>query len=777
MAHGKLKAGLALGLVIVVALGSFMTYRAVQRIFGSAQSGPAPNADTATNSPANNKEVSAQPIASPPIIIEGAAMALAFRNGQLPAPLAQPAGTPEQAAAELAKRVVAEDEQSTAALLTALQMSGFSVRGDDGSLAFESVKPGQGILIDAWEVAALAKLFGDGMQIRLTALSNSFASTVPSLKGAPAADLLLSGLRGAAQADQPAMRFWADFIVELGRQSATPYDLLAPDLDTAKVNLDAVQVSLILRRLVADMMVLQGNKTHKAEFAPAWEGDSPRWKSASYKFAPYKFDVGATRDAVWQPGRRPHLQFVQEGGGSKLPCSLKELESQILDVTAYSYMKGFDAMLEYMGKHEMEGAEKYSKAASGINAILALIKLIDYYACMETDITMSDEPPLVRTQSIYDHGERRTLTATVRENIGKWQAMNCARIALNGANFDISLPNDGPVAGVKTQWKLTSGGTSVSNNVITYPIVQFVSPDGTARIQDATGPIENASAPKTDEQGHTTIDIEGVKQREKLSSPVPLMKQAEVRFTCSAKPVSMSQDIIDAVGNGLGGPIGIFVGGPVEMLLRSDIHMSKKLLIPVKDWESCDGGWGGTISYTKSWHSAHNSDEGGWSKSLTKDQTEREDVRLTGNPNSAKGWNGLSGGTFIANVNAKTLAIDRQDSCTTTADQTFTAIGGGEAVFEITPNGDNKYTISGSTSSSFPSVDLVHRSASGCPPAAKPGPDTHATGSYSVAFGAFTVEEDPNHPGVLRGDMPLPGTSAGVTNTVSWNLMQCQGPR
>lgn len=751
-----------------------MTYRWVKRTFESAQSGPAPNADTPTNNPTNNKDASAPPIASPPIVIKGAAMALAFRSGQLPAPLAQPAGTPEQAAAELAKRVMAEDEQSTAALLTALQMSGFSVRGDDGSLAFASVKPGQGILIDAWEVAALAKLFGDGMQIRLTALSNSFANTIPSLKGAPVADLLLNGLRGAAHGDQPAMRFWADFIVELGRQSATPYDLLASDLDTAKVDLDAIQVSLVLRRLVADMMILQGNKTHKAEFAPDWEGNStsPRWKSASYKF-----DVGAIRDAVWRPGAQPHLQLVEEGGGSSLPCSLKELESQILDVTAYSYMKGFDTMLEYMSEHGMEGAGKYGKTASGINAVLALIKLLAYYACMETDITMSGNPPLVRTQSIYENGEKRTLIATVRENIGKWQAMNCARIALNGANFDISLPNDGPVAGVKTQWKLTSGGTSVSNNVITYPFVQFVSPDGTPRVQDAMGPISDASAPKTDEQGHTTIDIEGVKQREKLSSPVPLMKQAEVRFTCSAKPVTMSQDLIDAVGNGLGGPIGIFVGGPVEMLLRSDIHMSKKLLIPVRDWDSCDGGWAGTISYTRSWHDEHNSNGGGWSKTLTKDQTEREEVRLSGNPNSAKGWNGTSAGTFIANINAKSLAIDRQGSCSCKADQTFTAVGAGEAVFQISPAGDKAYTISGSTSASLPSVDLVRRSCSGCPPAAPTPPDTNSTGTYSVGFSGFTVEEDPNQPGVLRGSMSMPGTAPGVTNTASWNLTQCQGPR
>ena len=211
-------------------------------------------------------------------------MAQAFRSGKLPAPLPQPTGTPEQAAAELAKRVMAEDEQSTAALLTAVQMSGFSVRADDGSLAYESVKPGQGIMIDAWEVAALAKLFGDGMQIKLTDLSNAFASPCPSLKNAPVAKLFVDGLRGAAQGNQPAMRFWADFIAELGRQSRQHYDLLAPYVDTGKVDLDAIQVSLILRRLAADLMIQEGARSKRdngLRFASG-TGASARWEHASY---------------------------------------------------------------------------------------------------------------------------------------------------------------------------------------------------------------------------------------------------------------------------------------------------------------------------------------------------------------------------------------------------------------------------------------------------------------------------------------------------------------
>ena len=147
MPHVKLKAGLVL--VIVLTVGLFTTYRLVRRAFGNAHLAPRSSQGAPLKSEEANKEATLPPIISPPFVMRGAAMAQAFRSGRLPAPLPQPGGTPEQAAAELAKRVMAEDEQSTAALLAALQMSGFSVRADDGSMAFESAKPGQGIVIDA----------------------------------------------------------------------------------------------------------------------------------------------------------------------------------------------------------------------------------------------------------------------------------------------------------------------------------------------------------------------------------------------------------------------------------------------------------------------------------------------------------------------------------------------------------------------------------------------------------------------------------------------------
>lgn len=681
-------------------------------------------------------------------------MGQAFRSGRLPAPLAQPGGPPEQTAAELATRVMAEDEQSTAAWLTALQLSGFSVRGDDGSLAIESVKPGQGILIDAWETAAIAKLLGDGMHIRLTDLGVAFARTMPPLKDAPVATLLLQGLRTAAQGTQPAMRFWADFIAELGRKAASPYDLLAPDVDPAKVELDAMQVSLILRRLAADLIIVKGGK---GQPDPASSLLEPSYEVAGGP-------------------------FVQEGGdGAKPPCTLKELEAQILDSNAYVAGKGFDTLLEYLSEHGMEGAGKFSTATSIANAVLAIVKLIAYYACMETEITMSGEPPLVRTQKQFENGEKRTLTATVRENIGKWQVLNCTRLALNGANLDISLPNDGPVAGVKTQWVLTSGGYDVNHGQFSEPFVELVFPDGTPQVQSASVPVTDASAPKTDEEGHTTIDIEGVKQKEKLRNPLPLMKQAQVRFTVAAKPVTMSQDLIDAVGVGALGGATLAFGGPVEMLLRSNIYYSKALNIPVKDWQSCDGGWGGSITYTSTYHLVRTSQQG-FTETFARDDTTTSVISLRGSAEGEAGGSGASHGSYAGHYEHKEVSIDTwppnrfSGAATITATETTAAVGGGEATVEISAPGDNKYRIGGS-SVSIPSVTLWHQTCSGdCK--GRTEPDRNSNGTFSAAFPAVTGEADPNQPGVLHGSKTIENNpTIGATTTVEWNLRLCSGRR
>lgn len=788
MRHGKLIAGAVLGLIVVFVIASLTAYRFVKRAFGDVYSASQPVRSVSSNGTPSIKNATSAQIVSPPFAIRGEAMAQAFRSGKLPAPLPQPSGTPEEAAAELAKRVLAEDEQSTAALLTAVQMSGFSVRADDGSTAYESVTPGQGIMIDAWEVAALAKLF-DGTQISLTDLSQAFATAMPALKNAPVDKLFVDGLRAASKGDQPAIRFWADFIAELGRQSEHPYDVLAAYVDTSRVNLDVVQVSLILRRLAADLIVQERSRKQNGQWQP-FRGQE--WASSPWESASYNFEVGTQprlRDALWHPEHGPRLVLVEEGGGSNRPCTLSEVASQWMDGFAYASGKVFDAILEHLAEAGSEGAEKYGNATSKANAVLALIKLIAYYACLETDITMSGDPPLVRTQSIYKPGERRTLTGTVRENTKNWQAVNCTRIALNGANLDISLPNDGPVEGVRTGWMLAKGGVSVSNNQITYAIVEFVSPEGTPLIQTAMVPISNPAFPKTNEEGQTTIDLEGMKQREQLVNPVPVIKEVQVNFSVAPKAVTMRQDVIDALGNGvsfskgngfIASPLTLAIGGLVETVLRSNLHLSKTLTIPVKDWVSCTGGWGGNISYTTTSQTTTTGGDtaGPWTQTI--EQTTENEITLRGDPNAAPGWKGSSQGTFSASNDLENTTVIVNPpvrlfrGAVITIQDKQIASGEGKTTARIQARDDGKYDIQVIGGNLNGNEHWQTRCTGDCPKTTATTDKDSTIVASVFGMNVTTGKVDPNQ-SVLSGSATLENTpTQGATTKVTWSLDECQ---
>ncbi len=459
------------------------------------------------------------------------------------------------------------------------------------------------------------------------------------------------------------------------------------------------------------MMIQEGNKDQKVLWAPDPERD---WSSARWEDSLYDVDDGTRlyiRDAVWHPDRGPRLVLVEEGAGSSRFCTLSDLASQVMDGSAYSTGKLFDAFLEYIAEHGIHGAGKYGSATSKANAILALVKLIAYYACLETDITMSGSPPLERTQSIYQPGKRRTLTGTVRENTKNWQALNCARLVLNGANLDISLPNDGPVEGVKAQWLLAEGGISVSGRGITPGFVEFVSTDGTPRIQTAMVPISNPAMPKTNEKGEIQFDIEGLKQPEELIKPVAVMKQAKVQFSVAPKKSSMSQDLIDAVGTAvriptskentspIASPLNFAVGAMVETLLRANLHLSKTLTIPVKDWVSCDGGWGGTISYSTVNHIDQNVGGTDNIQTNTIDEYMGNAITLRGDPKVGSGWNGTPHGSFDASYSLRVFGVTVYPphglfhGAVVTTEDTTKAGGAGDAKVELNFLGDNKYDI------------------------------------------------------------------------------------
>lgn len=545
----------------------------------------------------------------------GAEMSAAAETGKLPEPLKVAIAEPDLAAADLARRIARRDGESTAAVVAAVRAAGFKIRGEDGKAIFPQDDPGQGIAFDSWEVAAMAESYGDGTQMMLDDLNATFTQTLPGFKNIPLGKLLVEGIRADAESKKPALRFWARLIVELGRQARPSYDLLSPDFKSSSAQIDSVQFGLILRRLAADLAILgrkKGEKQTQAQSMGCPSVGLPQGLRARRR-------MPGLLEATWNPDARFGLIETadHEGPAAKLPCTLPEPVLELLDALAYVNGSGFDHLMEKLGEEgfltELGGkvAARYGIMTTFANAVLVYAKLYWTAVSMHVNITM-DGTQLVRTLNVVP-GCRRKLKAKIEQKIGNWQLLNCLRMAFNIAGFDFSLPQDGPVRDVKTQWLILKGKTTVSHedSSITYAIVEWVGHG--PRIQDpgtyagiagvAPGiAVSDFTQATTDEKGEVEIDIEGAPRKNSIiGKAVPVMKQAEVQLIFAAKPPKLSQDLIDAGGGALGllsNPIGLLTTVPVEMILRSRWFHSPIYVIPVMDWEECSGGWSGTITYT-----------------------------------------------------------------------------------------------------------------------------------------------------------------------------------
>ncbi len=510
----------------------------------------------------------------------------AFRNGRLPDPLRIPAGDPDQIAADLAKKIATRDEQSTAALLTALQMAGFGIRGPDSQLVVEPPNANQGMAFDTFSVSAMAKLYDDGWQISLADLSLILGKTIPALQKEPLSDILADGIVKASQGNQP-LRFWGRLIVELGKQSSDHYDLAGGKLDAAIVQLDSIQTSLIMQRLYGDMVSLR-----KAPVPPSLH-------SSAYSDLDRK---ALLQPAVFHPYKAVPLLLTGQGESeAHSPCEVSEITGNILDANAIYRTTEWEQLINI--EKEAEGV-----AASRINAALALLRFIYIYASMDVKVTM-DEPVLVRTYDL-DPGATRILTAKVWFDIpDSLQTLNCLRPFINVGKFDYgNLPNSGAAEGVGVAWRLTEGGAPLPGTFHNDPAALLEATKNALVYFDNGGGAEGSTWNKeTNEKGETTIKVTGNPQPRDLTNTKrqPAMKEmavaVDVKFKNASKANKMVGEFLDVLGPGLGissgDLLGGFTGAITETMFRMHWNINDVFTFPVKDWVA-NGAWTGTIRYT-----------------------------------------------------------------------------------------------------------------------------------------------------------------------------------
>jgi len=522
--------------------------------------------------------------------VRSGAMAEAFRGGRLPSPLPIRTGNPDDAAADLAKRIAAADEQSTGALMTVIQMAGFTIRGEDGVISVKPDGATQGMAFDAFSVAAMAKLYNDRWTMSLADLSIVLGKAIPAIQKEDVSGILLKGVASAAQGDQP-LRFWAHTIIELGHQAEPSYDLLDPKLDPATVQLNAIQVSFILQRLAGDLWAhAQPGKPATNAFNRSRPSRSVRLQMASF-----------------HPSSNLGLILVDDSGSAlDSPCT--EGANTMLDGIAILESTEWEKIVD-IAKAAEEGVPLLARA----NAVIAILRFIYIYSGMNIKITM-DNPPLVRTYDL-DKGKSRTLTAHVWFEIKGWPCAvwMLARASLLKNGLDLgNLPNNGAAEGVGVEWELIDGG--VPKNVTTRNLALFLEAQRSAIVMFDNGAGSDGATwnKETDDEGNSTIKISGRPQQVDMTNMkrIPIDKKMSVlvniAYTHNGAANKMLGEFVDVLGPAAGFTsgdlLGGLVGGITETLFRMHWYSSNVFDFQVTDWIPCSKGWGGTITYTQSLH-------------------------------------------------------------------------------------------------------------------------------------------------------------------------------
>lgn len=501
-------------------------------------------------------------------------MAKAFSEGKLPEPARLPRGNVDQQAEILAKAVSLRDESSTAALYAAVLAAGFAVRDTDGSVT-QTQERGQGLVLDASEIAATAKLYGEDYGVMLAHFSDSFTKTVPDLNSVPLANILLDGIRAGASSTNPSVRFLSRFIVELGKNSESSTDLLG-SVDPAKTRLDAIQVTLIMSRLAGDLMAAQ-QKNARLE---------PRSNYA------HRNSGGAVlRTINWQS-----------------PCPTSDRQDVILDYTSLASTTLFGILADRIGGK----LERFGGLAGFANLISTVFKFILTYSMVDVEITMDDEM-LVRTKSSSTPGETRTLTAKLKILPTSWEKLNCLRWAFSALGIDPEMPKSGPLADTTVAWSIVLGGDSRGALGTFVDLVSGADDrDDLIYLKPKPGAHPMPNKQTADENGESVIDVVGAPQKQDLTrrKVLEVYKAAGVTVGVQIKPTKIkdAEAALSTLGDILGvvisfltkDPVGGGVGLVFETMYRANWYSAKPFYFMVKDWEPCKGLWQGTITFSTS---------------------------------------------------------------------------------------------------------------------------------------------------------------------------------
>ena len=194
---------------------------------------------------------------------------------QTPTPVTPVAYEADAAAVVLARTYLAGGDGARPALLEALRRMGWGVRNVQGtSVQAPPAGADTGLALRDYEVEELLWKPSEQPSVRLISAAQALAVPFEDADPEELAQDLVAVLRTSAESTQPQQRFWARFIVALGRVSPANYDLLAA-APLAVIPPDANRLKQLEQ---AGLQEFFNNPTAMLEAmqpTPVWPADDP----------------------------------------------------------------------------------------------------------------------------------------------------------------------------------------------------------------------------------------------------------------------------------------------------------------------------------------------------------------------------------------------------------------------------------------------------------------------------------------------------------------------
>ena len=508
-----------------------------------------------------------------------------FVEKGLPPSAEQPIEDLDLAAIVMAQQISKSNEQSLPILLTALQTAGFTIIDETGKVLRKPAGDGkgQGLAIYDFEAVGALKLANRGVNMSLEKIAGQIVKEVPQISASQFAELMLKNLQVQADnTENKFVRFWARLVIELGKSSAKPIDLMTASPNS--VSLSVLQATLITRRLQGDIYALK-TKLKQIGMIPT----------------PFS-ERNAFASNLLKMNYLPIFSFASFSSTKNPPCNLTGDEALILDGAAVGITAWNGWQFGQLG--DSPGLNKLGLGLQGANAALAWLKLIAAVVMLKGEIKVQTPLPLVRTTNAKtdELRNKRLMVARVWQEVGRKEMLNCVRPLLNASTgLEFHLPTDGPLADVAIEWHFVGDNEIRVNNADTRNFENFVA------FKSFDGADANPQKQVTDNLGLSKMWLVGAPKIPAVvyqKDPMKVIKQAEVEVGVTFKSSKdFIQNWIDIGGTALGaaqsgGPSIGLIGSLAELGYRVP-WMAAKTTIPVEDHEPCEGQWVGTVTYTQ----------------------------------------------------------------------------------------------------------------------------------------------------------------------------------